>query len=571
MRRNRTPFRRVLLCAVWLSGAAFAAPARKPLYEPEPATPAPALSESERAQPSRLLPASARLRYGRDTLAGLPEHPTGGVEMRGWQGERLNAQVLAVSPGGFEELSVEPLILTFPDGTRLTARLDWVRYTLANGSLVPDILDGSAPRAFPGCVRPLWLSVDLPRTCAGTAEGTLRVRINGQLHTLPVSAHAQPFRLPEPRDWACHLDLWQHPDAVARWHDVPMWSPAHLALLKPQMQRLAAMGQKTITATLIDEAWDGQTYDRFRGMIAATQRLDGSWAYDYTAFDTWVRFMREEIGLSHATIHCYTLVPWSLRFAYYSEAAGRILTPRLQPGTPEYEAFWGPFLTAFVEHLRAQGWEADTRLAMDERPDALLRPAHALARKYAPSLPIVAACNAPSDMNSAFADVSYAYEISEQLFSIAAERRAKGHFTTFYVCCFPARPNTFMASTLAESEWLLPFAAHCGLDGFLRWAYHSWVENPLHAQDYTAWPSGDTSLLYPGDRPSLRLEALRNGIETFEKLRLLRLPESPLTAAQRALLEAALARFTVSRGAQPGGHLEDLEALDRALDALCTP
>ncbi|MCU0750996.1 MAG: hypothetical protein MUF13_15760, partial [Akkermansiaceae bacterium] len=71
--------------------------------------------------------------------------------------------------------------------------------------------------------------------------------------------------------------------------DVPEWSDEHLALLKPSMLRLADAGQKTITTTLIDEAWGGQTYDRFPGMIRWRKKADGTWSYDYTVFDRGMR------------------------------------------------------------------------------------------------------------------------------------------------------------------------------------------------------------------------------------------------------------------------------------------
>ena len=101
-------------------------------------------------------------------------------------------------------------------------------------------------------------------------------------------------------------------------------------------------------------------------------------------------------------------------------------------------------------------------------------------------------------------------------------RRAAGRKTTIYVCTSPPVPNTFTFSPPAESEWLPLFAAANGFDGLLRWAYHSWVENPLVSTDFTSWPSGDCFMVYPGDRSSIRFERLRDGIESFEKIRLLR-------------------------------------------------
>jgi hypothetical protein len=69
---------------------------------------------------------------------------------------------------------------------------------------------------------------------------------------------------------------------------------------------------------------------------------------------------------------------------------------------------------------------------------------------------------------------------------------------------------------------------------------------------------------------------MRNGIETFEKIRLLK---AEATRQQRQdvldLLDQALAQFTVARGKQQGIHEADLVQLDKAVfkatAALTTP
>ena len=314
------------------------------------------------------------------------------------------------------------------------------------------------------------------------------------------------------------------------------------------------MGQKAITATLIDEAWGGQTYDRFRSCVQATKHADGTWSYDYTVFDKVVENMMEA-GVA-GQIDCYSMLPWSLSFRYFDERRGCSVAPRMEPGGPEYEDFWGHLLADFSLHLKAKGWFERTKIAMDERPDNLINPALAVLHKYAPGLGMSMACNHPSKLNAEAFDVSYYYDHSGGLAKYAAERRAQGKFTTYYVCCGPSRPNTFMASDPAESEWLPLFSAAMGFDGLLRWAWCSWVENPLESQDFTSWPSGDTSLVYPGPRLSLRALLLRDGIETFEKIRILGwdLP--------------ALKAFTVVRGKEKGVHADDVRAVNDAVNAM---
>ena len=561
----------ISLLSLVAAGAVLAEPPRHPVYEPDGKDPQgrPAVKLEAGAKPW-LTPVSMRQRFGRDALSGVPVPKMPSVAMQGWRGERVSAQVLIESPAGFEELRLEPCVLRTAEGREIPVRLDVVRYTVGAGVLFADILDGDAQPCLKGVVRPLVLTVDIPADVApGEAKGTLALRVNGVPLSMPIGLTIDPETLPPPREWKCHLDIWQHPDAVAQWHDVPVWSDAHFALMRPYMERLADAGQKTITATLIDEAWDRQTYGAFGPMVRVTKRADGSWAYDFSVFDRWVSFMSEEIGLADATVSCYGLLPWSLTFAYHDEAQGRTVAPRLTPGSPDYEAFWGPYLEALVAHVREKGWEDRVRLAMDERPDALFRPTLEVVRRHAPSLKIVAACDAPSAITADFDDCSYGLNICERLVPLAKERRAQGKLTTFYVCCAQPRPNTFAHSALAEAEWLLPAAAHYGLDGFLRWAYQSWPENPFMSQDYRPanWPAADTSLVYPGNRSSLRWEALRNGVETFEKIRLLREKAARLGRPEALKpLDAALGAFTVARGMGPNCPYEaDLRDLDEAL------
>jgi hypothetical protein len=61
-----------------------------------------------------------------------------------------------------------------------------------------------------------------------------------------------------------------------------------------------------------------------------------------------------------------------------------------------------------------------------------------------------------------------------------------------------------------------------GFDGFLRWAYNSWPKDPNVDSRFIKWPSGDDFLVYPGARSSVRFERLREGIQDYEKIRILR-------------------------------------------------
>ena len=483
-------------------------------------------------------------RYDRDMPAD-EKKLTPIAKLRGWRGERVSAMLVASSSAGFQELRLS--------AADPKARLNVLRYTLGNGTLYGDILDGTTETFFKGVTRPVVYSYDIPADASGTIRDTVTAFINGERRDLPIEITVVPRTLPPAKEWKFHLDLWQHPDAIARWHDVPFGSDEYLRLLAPYNRMLADMGQKAITTTLIDEAWNCQTYDRFRSSVLATKHADGSWTYDYTLFDKIVESM-EASGVK-GQIDCYSMLPWSLKFRYFDEKSGRSVAPRMEPGSVEYEDFWGHLLEGLCRHTKDRGWFKRTKIAIDERPDKLIRPALAVLRKYAPGMDMVMACNRPSRLNAEAFDVSYSYRHVEGLVKHAAERRAQGRFTTYYVSCGPARPNTFIFSDPAESAWLAPLSAAMGLDGLLRWAWCSWVENPLYCQDFTAWPSGDTSLVYPGPRLSLRALLLRDGIETFEKVQIIGRDNIP-----------ELKVFTAKRGGEAGVHAADVRALDAAVN-----
>jgi hypothetical protein len=91
--------------------------------------------------------------------------------------------------------------------------------------------------------------------------------------------------------------------------------------------------------------------------------------------------------------------------------------------------------------------------------------------------------------------------------------------TTYYVCCGPAFPNTFLFSPLVESRMLPFLAVQGGYDGFLRWSYNDWTDDPFAHPEWGSWATGDIFFVYPGkDGPvsSLRWEQLREGICDYE-------------------------------------------------------
>ena len=466
--------------------------------------------------------------------------------LHGWRGERVNAQALIVTPRAVTAtLTVSDLKSGRKTIPASAVKPYFVRYVITDTyndhsatTYNPDRLDPTATLPLEaGTTRPVWIEVTIPADAApGTYRGTLTIDCDGTTHTLPYTVQVANHTLPAPSEWAFHLDLWQNPYAVARYYQVPLWSKEHFDYMRPLMTELANAGQKVITTSIIRHPWNSQTYDPFESMIGKYKALDGTWSYDYTVFDQWVEFMMS-CGIDQQ-IDCYTLVPWGYKFDYYDIASHSIREIACEPGTPDYEDLILPFLVDFAAHLKAKGWFERTCIAMDERPMKQLQAARDVVRRADAGYRLKGAVNYSPEVVDLMYDIAVTFRHGDLPEGVVADRQANGQITTFYTCCNPERPNTFTFSPLPESAFLGWHAAAMNIDGYLRWAYCSWPPQPCQDTRYDKrWSSGDTFLNYPG-APSVRWLRLVEGIQQYEKIRLLR---PTLTAKQAARLDAVLA------------------------------
>ena len=390
--------------------------------------------------------------------------------------------------------------------------------------LVADVLDLKESMNIPsGRKQPVWMTVNVPSDAKpGKYTGRMSVSSsNAKTRSLPVELVVSDHILPPAHDWAFHLDLWQNPYSVARYAGVPLWSEAHFEAMRPVMRMLAEAGQKSVTATIMNRPWNGQTEDAFGSMVTKIRRIDGSWLYDYTIFDRWVEFMFS-LGIDRQ-INCYSMIPWALEFDYYDQATSSPTTFQAAPGSEEYNEYWGSFIADFSRHLKAKGWFEKTMIAMDERPMESMQAVLSLIRRTEPDFKISLAGNYHEPINLGIADFSEGFAPKKEFpESAKAKRKGLGLTTTFYTCCAEAHPNMFVISDPDEAAWLGWFAQAENYDGYLRWAYNSWTMDPLADARFRTWPAGDCFVVYPGGRGSVRFSKLVEGIQDFEKIRILK-------------------------------------------------
>ena len=379
--------------------------------------------------------------------------------------------------------------------------------------------------------RAVWVSIDIPPDAtAGDYRGAVTIRGGpGAETSLQVALKVTEWAMPHAEDRRVHLDLWQFPvTPLDRYNDANWerraapWSERHYRLLEPFYRYLAGLGQRSVTTYIKEDAFAAPS------MVGWTALEGGSrWEYDYSAFDAHVERLAEW-GLD-GQINAFSLVGWNPdTIVFHDQASGRKKALKAEVGSRTFNALWNNFLTDFKRHLLSRGWFHRTVLFMDEVPDkqmiAVIRliryndPAWKIGLAYgrAPGVPVV---------NSLY-DISGLFETEQEV-------RLAGHLdqrATFYTSCAQTRPNSYVAAganpaDMAAMAW---YAAARGYDGYLRWAYENWKSaDPFDARD-GSHTAGDFSLVYRSGNdadmtvvPSVRSELLRDGIEDYEKIRLL--------------------------------------------------
>lgn len=376
----------------------------------------------------------------------------------------------------------------------------------------------------------VWMSVDIPDDAhPGGYAGSVTVSSgSGEQATLQVALQVTSWRIPPTSERQFYLDLWQFPVSVLDRHNdanpgkqIKIWSDEHYALLEPTYRYLAGLGQRAVTAYIKEDAFAAPS------MIRWIASQNGSrWEYDYSVFDAHVERLAEW-GID-GPINAFSLVGWNKEgIPFWDAASGTMKVFETAIGSKDYNALWNSFLTDFKQHLLEKGWFEKTVLYMDEVPEEEMEAVIGLIRFNDKDWKIgLAYGHAPSERVIASLDhVSGYYENETEV------QTYDNQLTTFYTSCSLRRPNSFVAADanpadLATLPW---YALARGHAGYLRWAFDNWrSHNPLDLRE-GAYTAGDFSLVYrsSNDRdltlvPSVRSELLRDGIEDYEKIQVLR-------------------------------------------------
>ncbi|MCU0384726.1 MAG: hypothetical protein MUE38_01775, partial [Flavihumibacter sp.] len=258
--------------------------------------------------------------------------------LNAWKGERVHVQVVMKSKVAKEknEFSLEISPLVNENGDEIAASNISVKQITSvltdeyrsgcgyrpdsSAFYVSAVTDPLIPIAEPvlsaDSLAYFWISIQVPRDAQ---PGIYQAAVNTSNSVkLDLELSVSTRILPPPSEWSFDLDLWQHPAAIARVHNLPLWSTSHYEKMRPYYEQLAAAGQKNITTSIVHEPWGHQTFDDFPSLVRWIKKTDGSWSYDFSRFDEYVAFVMS-CGINKR-INCYSMIPWKMMVRYFDES-----------------------------------------------------------------------------------------------------------------------------------------------------------------------------------------------------------------------------------------------------------
>lgn len=409
----------------------------------------------------------------------------------------------------------------------------------------------------------IWLTIDIP---LGTERGNYvgAITVNGPTNSVvfDVNVEVVDYTLPAVENWNFHLDLWQFPVTILNHynaanpnHQITIWSDAHFELFEPSYRLLADAGQKAITAYIKHGALGADS------MIKWIRKSDGTWEYDFTVFEKYVSSLMSW-GITKQ-INCFSPVGWNeAHIPYWDEASNTRLNLNAPLESTLYATRWDHFLSAFKLYLDSKGWFDKTVLYLDEVAESKLLSVASLVHGNNSNwkLGIAYSHALSNDSKANF------YDLSGILEDASITGISENKVSTFYTSCTQIRPNNYVTpqNNPAEMTWMGWHAFKENYDGYLRWAFDNWkLNDPFDARD-GAHTSGDFSMIYRASNntpskilSSIRFEMLRDGIQDYEKLKIItaQLENSANPYDQQVLneLNAVINNFdkTSGLGAEP--------------------
>ncbi|KMT22094.1 DUF4091 domain-containing protein [Clostridium cylindrosporum] len=429
-----------------------------------------------------------------------------------------------------------------------------------NGSLTADIIsDKDSLLVEGGIAQLIWVKGKVPLGFNGSFNFNINLFYTKEyddeelIGSIPCEIKVLDYDLPSLQESPFYLDLWQHLSSLARHYNVPIFSDDHFYIIENFIKELASAGQKTITIVASDFPWGGQgcfkvhknASNLFEHNIVSVRRdVNGELYLDFTSLDRYIDICFKYgidkeidifglIGNWHGMDFKSPVYPEykdPFRVSYYDEGNGKI---KYISSKDELHLY----IKLLLNHFINKGYIEKTRIFCDEpnNPE-LYEESKRFISSTVPGVTLKYKCAVHDPRfllkpDSGITDSSIFLPMIGERFEKFEEVResilGKEDSITWFVCCYPQRPNQFIASPPLESRLVGHITYMLKASGFLRWNYCLYTEDVYNnpSYKYPSWVAGDTFFVYPGSNmkpvSSIRWENMKMGIEEYTLMKML--------------------------------------------------
>lgn len=343
---------------------------------------------------------------------------------------------------------------------------------------------------------------------------TLTITQDGSTFKMNAVIQVIDKKLPDFSSLKYEIDFWQFPLSISTYHALVPYSSEHWDKIALMFDQLKGINQGVVTTSIFYDLYNTSVKPLEQMMIQVCKKKDGSFTYTYSIFEKYVELAVSK-GISKE-IAVHNLFPWNLTYFYFDEASGEIKTFTSEPGTPEYQAFWKPFLIDFASFLKSKNWMEKTVFWIDERDFSMSENLIHFVKGIDPEFKFGYSGTFSPTLSEEVVDYSLSSNIILEPDQLAS-RKSKGYKTTFYTSCYEVQPNMLIASSYVDIYFLVMLARAQGYDGMLRWAFNLWSPQIMKSALFSDLPSGDSHFVYPDGQVSLRYLLLVDALEEVLK------------------------------------------------------
>ncbi len=417
---------------------------------------------------------------------------------------------------------------------------------------IPDpLLEDTSIMLKPGRAQSVWVTVRVPEDCQpGEYRGSIVLTAPDSEVEVPLRVRVREVAVPAER--SLYITNWFSVENIASAAGVQPWSEGHWKLLEAWARLMADYRQNVVITPLMS-------------LIVAHEDADGRLRFDFSRLDRWIRVFDEAgaLGLIEGG-HLGGRSEWEA--PDFDAARPVTVLPdgslkRWEPvkvTSAAQREFLSQFLPALRDHLRQIGWLDRYVQHLVDEPITVNAESYnrlaAMVREFAPEFRIIDATMCREVAGSVDIWVPQPQEIAAH-WDFFQERKSKGEQVWFYTCLSPTSGymNRMVDYHLLPVRLLHWQNFRYDLPGYLHWGLNHWREDPFRNLEpllsgETYLPPGDTHIVYPGKYgplSSIRLEAMRDGIEDYELLRLLALKDRKAADRICASVVRSMTDYTV--------------------------